>query len=81
MYPVELRYTKEHEWVKVEDGNKVRVGITDFAQSELGDVVFVELPDLDLEVETGDNLAAWHGKAPSEAELAEALAHLAATNQ
>ncbi|HHT27495.1 MAG TPA: glycine cleavage system protein GcvH [Firmicutes bacterium] len=57
MYPVELRYTKEHEWVKVEDGNKVRVGITDFAQSELGDVVFVELPDLDLEVETGDNLA------------------------
>lgn len=57
MYPVELRYTKEHEWVKIEEGNKVRVGITDFAQSELGDVVFVELPDLDLEVEAGDNLA------------------------
>jgi glycine cleavage system H protein len=57
MYPVELRYTKEHEWLKIEEGNKVRVGITDFAQHELGDVVFVELPDLDLEVEAGDNLA------------------------
>ena len=43
--PVELRYTKEHEWVKV-DGNKVTVGITDFAQNELGDIVFVELPEV-----------------------------------
>ena len=42
--PVELRYTKEHEWVKV-DGNKVTVGITNFAQNELGDIVFVELPE------------------------------------
>ncbi|EIJ80654.1 glycine cleavage system protein H [Bacillus methanolicus PB1] len=42
--PKELRYSEEHEWVKVE-GNKVRVGITDFAQSELGDIVFVELPE------------------------------------
>ena len=41
--PKELRYSKEHEWVKVE-GDKVRIGITDFAQSELGDIVFVELP-------------------------------------
>ena len=43
--PVELRYTKEHEWVKVE-GNKVTVGITEFAQNELGDIVFVELPEV-----------------------------------
>ena len=43
--PVGLRYTKEHEWVKV-DGNKVTVGITDFAQNELGDIVFVELPEV-----------------------------------
>ena len=43
--PKDLRYTQEHEWVKVE-GNKVRVGITDFAQNELGDVVFVELPEV-----------------------------------
>ena len=40
--PAELKYTKEHEWVKV-DGNIATVGITDFAQSELGDVVFVEI--------------------------------------
>lgn len=43
--PVELRYTKEHEWVKV-DGNKATVGITAFAQNELGDIVFVELPEV-----------------------------------
>jgi len=43
MYPEDLRYTKEHEWIKV-DGDRGRVGITHFAQSQLGDVVFVELP-------------------------------------
>lgn len=48
--PKELRYTKEHEWVKIEDG-KATIGITDFAQSELGDIVFVELP------EVGDDIA------------------------
>ena len=41
--PAELRYTKEHEWAKLE-GDRVRVGITSFAQEQLGDVVFVELP-------------------------------------
>lgn len=41
--PTNLRYTKDHEWVLQEDG-KVRIGITEFAQSELGDIVFVELP-------------------------------------
>lgn len=49
--PKELRYSEEHEWVKVE-GEKVRIGITDFAQSELGDIVFVELP------EVGDTITA-----------------------
>ena len=43
--PKDLRYSEEHEWVKQEDG-KVRIGITDFAQSELGDIVFVELPSV-----------------------------------
>jgi glycine cleavage system H protein len=47
--PKELRYSEEHEWVKVE-GDKVRIGITDFAQSELGDIVFVELPEVGTEV-------------------------------
>lgn len=42
-YPNDLRYTKEHEWVRVE-GTTARVGITDYAQAQLGDVVFVELP-------------------------------------
>jgi len=47
--PKHLRYTEEHEWVKVED-NKVKIGITDFAQDELGDIVFVELPEVGDEV-------------------------------
>lgn len=47
--PKELRYSEEHEWVKVEGGN-VRVGITHFAQSELGDIVFVELPEIGDEI-------------------------------
>jgi glycine cleavage system H protein len=47
--PKDLRYSEEHEWVKVE-GEKVRVGITHFAQSELGDIVYVELPEVGDEV-------------------------------
>ncbi len=42
-----LMYSKEHEWVQVLDGNRVLVGITDFAQAQLGDIVFIELPELD----------------------------------
>jgi len=44
MYPADYRYTKDHEWIKV-TGSKGRVGITDYAQKQLGDVVFVELPE------------------------------------
>lgn len=51
--PKELRYSEEHEWVKVE-GDKVRIGITDFAQSELGDIVFVELPEVGDEIEADE---------------------------
>ncbi|WP_101843160.1 glycine cleavage system protein GcvH [Halobacillus sp. Marseille-P3879] len=51
--PNELLYSEEHEWVKKE-GEKVRVGITDFAQSELGDIVFVELPEEGDEVEADE---------------------------
>lgn len=51
--PEELRYSKEHEWARL-DGNKVYVGITDFAQSELGDVVFVELPGEGDEINAND---------------------------
>ncbi|HWP49906.1 MAG TPA: glycine cleavage system protein GcvH [Candidatus Limnocylindrales bacterium] len=45
MYPEDLKYTKEHEWVRVV-GNKAIVGITEFAQDQLGDVVFIELPEV-----------------------------------
>ncbi|MDD4902974.1 MAG: glycine cleavage system protein GcvH [Candidatus Bipolaricaulis sp.] len=51
-YPTGYRYTKEHEWVKVE-GSRARVGITDHAQAELGDVVFVELPTVGADVKQG----------------------------
>jgi glycine cleavage system H protein len=47
--PAELKYSEEHEWVK-DEGERVRIGITDFAQSELGDIVFVELPEVGDEV-------------------------------
>jgi glycine cleavage system H protein len=56
MYPKEFRYTKEHEWVKAE-GGRARVGITDHAQSELGDIVYVELPAEGREVKQGETLA------------------------
>lgn len=45
-----LKYSKEHEWVEVLKNNRVRIGITDFAQHSLGDIVFVELPEVDDEV-------------------------------
>ncbi|MFJ5767208.1 glycine cleavage system protein GcvH [Lysinibacillus sp. NPDC093210] len=51
--PKDLRYSEEHEWVKLEDG-KVRIGISHFAQSELGDIVFVELPQVGDEIKTDD---------------------------
>ena len=44
--PAELRYSKDHEWIKVVDGNEALVGITDFAQGELGDIVFVDVPSV-----------------------------------
>jgi glycine cleavage system H protein len=50
--PTDLRYSREHEWVRV-DGSTARIGITDFAQDSLGDVVFVQLPDVGLEVVAG----------------------------
>ncbi|SDD60306.1 glycine cleavage system protein GcvH [Sporomusa acidovorans] len=54
--PKNLKYTEEHEWVKVE-GNIAIIGITDFAQSQLGDVVFVELPAAGTEVAAGAGLS------------------------
>ena len=55
MYPADYRYTKEHEWIKV-DGETGTVGITDYAQHELGDVVFVELPKVGAKLKAGQSL-------------------------
>ncbi len=55
--PEDLKYTEEHEWVRVLDGNRVEVGITDFAQAELSDIVYVELPEAGREVRRGEAVA------------------------
>ena len=52
-FPKELKYTKDHEWIRIE-GNTAIVGITDFAQGELGDIVYVDVDTLDDTVEEGD---------------------------
>jgi glycine cleavage system H protein len=54
MYPAELKYTKDHEWIRLTDPAAAEVGITDYAQKQLGDVVFVELPDVGRTVSKGD---------------------------
>ena len=53
--PPDLRYTAEHEWVRRSGDDTVRVGITDFAQSALGDVVFVQLPDVGTQLTAGES--------------------------
>ena len=52
MYPEDLKYTKDHEWIRT-DGDTVRVGVTDFAQEALGDIVFVTLPEVGSDVTAG----------------------------
>ncbi len=54
MYPSDRKYTKEHEWVKIE-GSQARVGITDYAQKQLGDVVYLELPEVGRTVQKGES--------------------------
>ena len=55
--PNNLKYAASHEWVCLEDDNIVRVGITDFAQEELGDLVYIELPDLGRRIEAQEQCA------------------------
>jgi glycine cleavage system H protein len=55
--PAELKYTQSHEWIGVEADGSVRIGITDHAQEELGDLVFVELPELGETINLGDPCA------------------------
>lgn len=55
--PDDLHYTQEHEWAKAMDGRRVRVGITDYAQEQLGDIVYVDLPEIGRAVERGSVVA------------------------
>lgn len=56
-FPDDLRYAETHEWVRVEDDGTLTIGISDYAQESLGDVVFVELPELDAEVSAKGEVA------------------------
>ncbi|MER5338512.1 glycine cleavage system protein GcvH [Micromonospora sp. NPDC002717] len=75
MIPEELRYTAEHEWVAGDGGGPVRVGITHFAQDALGDIVFVQLPDVGAVVAAGESL----GEIESTKSVSEIYAPLGGT--
>ena len=72
--PEELRYSTDHEWVRLEDG-RARVGITDYAQDSLGDVVFVQVPEVGSQVAAGDSF----GEVESTKSVSEIYAPLAGT--
>ncbi len=72
--PDDLRYSSDHEWVRV-DGARVRVGITDYAQDALGDIVFVDLPEVGTAVEAGGQL----GEVESTKSVSEIYAPLGGT--
>ena len=72
--PTDLRYTEDHEWVRVE-GDRARIGITDFAQEALGDVVFVSLPEIGAHLSRGEIL----GEVESTKAVSEIYAPLAGT--
>lgn len=73
--PAELRYTSEHEWVGRDGDDVVRVGITDYAQDALGDVVYVQAPDVGASVEAGQNF----GEVESTKSVSEIYAPVAGT--
>ena len=73
--PADLRYTAEHEWVRRTAEDTVRVGITDFAQSSLGDVVYVQLPDIGTEVSAGASF----GEVESTKSVSDLYAPMSAT--
>jgi glycine cleavage system H protein len=73
--PEDLRYSPEHEWVRVEGDARVRIGITDYAQDALGDIVFVDLPTVGSAVETGGQL----GEVESTKSVSEIYAPIAGT--
>lgn len=54
--PTDLKYTKSHEWILFTDEKTARIGLTDYAQNSLGDIVFINLPEIDDELEAGESL-------------------------
>jgi len=73
--PEDLKYTEEHEWLATTEGTTVRVGITEYAQDQLGDVVFVELPKVGAAVEAGSPL----GEVESTKSVSEIFAPISGT--
>jgi glycine cleavage system H protein len=73
--PDDLRYTAEHEWVRAGDGGTVRVGITDYAQEALGDIVYVSLPTVGTDVTAGEAL----GEVESTKSVSDIFAPVAGT--
>jgi glycine cleavage system H protein len=74
--PEDLRYSNDHEWVRLEDG-RVRIGITDYAQDALGDVVFIDLPEVGRTVEAGEAI----GEVESTKSVSDIYAPVAGTIQ
>ncbi|GIJ20905.1 glycine cleavage system protein GcvH [Micromonospora lutea] len=75
MIPEDLRYTAEHEWVAAADGGSVRVGVTHYAQDALGDIVYVQLPEVGAMVAAGESL----GEIESTKSVSELYAPVAGT--
>ncbi|HET8588384.1 MAG TPA: glycine cleavage system protein GcvH [Nakamurella sp.] len=75
MIPDDLRYSSDHEWVRATNEGTVRVGITDYAQNSLGDIVFVQMPEPGTEVEAGDAL----GEVESTKSVSDVLAPVSGT--
>jgi glycine cleavage system H protein len=75
MVPEQLRYTTEHEWVATGEDGRLRVGITHYAQDALGDIVFLQLPEVDAEVAAGDPV----GEVESTKSVSEIYAPVAGT--
>jgi len=82
MYPADRQYTKDHEWVRI-SGDSAEIGITDFAQQQLGDVVFVDLPDVGKTIAAGESFGSIESVkavselyAPMSGEVVEVNGHL-----
>ncbi len=75
MIPEDLHYSSDHEWIRSTNSGSVRIGITDFAQNSLGDIVYVQLPELGTTVTSGDSI----GEVESTKSVSDIFAPLAGT--